>query len=160
MRLTILTVGRLKAGPERELCARYQTRFGQLAKSVGLEKLQLVEFAESPARRSEDRMAEEGKAMLAAIPEAGFVLALDERGGALSSPDFAKRIEIERDKGRNVLIAIIGGADGLDRSIRKRADMVISFGAMTMPHQLVRVALFEQFYRAATILSGHPYHRV
>ena len=159
MRMTLLAIGRLKAGPEREFCTRYESRFGQLAKGIGLEKLKMIELAESPGRRSEDRMAEEARALLAAIADAAFLIAMDERGASLSSSDFAKRIAVERDKGRADCIVLIGGADGLDASLRSRADLVLSFGAMTMPHQLVRIALLEQLYRAATILSGHPYHR-
>jgi small GTP-binding protein len=84
---------------------------------------------------------------------------LDERGTSLPSPDFAARLGRERDAGNLAASFVIGGADGLDVSLRDRAAIRLSFGALTIPHQIVRVLVLEQIYRALTILSGHPYHR-
>jgi 23S rRNA (pseudouridine1915-N3)-methyltransferase len=84
---------------------------------------------------------------------------MDERGRALSSPDFARAIAHERDAGRRDLLLMIGGADGIDPDLRAEADRAISFGPMVWPHMLARVMLAEQLYRAATILAGSPYHR-
>ena len=87
-------------------------------------------------------------------------MALDERGQMLSSPELAQRIADWRDAGRQDLAFVIGGADGLVPALRDRADLALSFGRLVWPHMLVRVMLAEQIYRAATILSGSPYHRV
>jgi 23S rRNA (pseudouridine1915-N3)-methyltransferase len=87
------------------------------------------------------------------------LVALDERGQMLSSPELAQRIADWRDAGRQDLAFVIGGADGLAPALRDRADLALSFGRLVWPHMLVRVMLAEQIYRAATILSGSPYHR-
>lgn len=94
-----------------------------------------------------------------AIPERAAILALDERGKVMTSPDFADRIARFRDDGTQDLALLIGGADGLAPDLRGRADMALSFGRMVWPHMLARVMLSEQLYRAATILAGSPYHR-
>lgn len=154
-----MAIGRLKAGPERELFERYELRFGGLARGIGLEKPQLLELPESLARRAQDRMVEEAKNLLVSLPQGSFTIALDERGKTMGSPEFAKLFMHERDAGRAQLSLLIGGPDGLSEEIRGRADLCLSFGTLTLPHQLVRVLLMEQLYRAATILTGHPYHR-
>ena len=94
-----------------------------------------------------------------AIPNGAKIITLDERGKLLTSPEFAKCLANVRDQGQGHLAFIIGGADGIDPSLRARADMSISFGSMVWPHMLVRVMLSEQLYRAASILAGSPYHR-
>jgi 23S rRNA (pseudouridine1915-N3)-methyltransferase len=159
MRVTLIAVGRLKAGPERQLAERYGERFGQLARSLGLEGPRLVEPPESPARQAAARMAQEARAIAAEIPPASLVLLFDERGKPATSESFAGQIGAARDAGRRDLCLVIGGADGLDPGLRNQGASVLSFGGMTLPHQLVRVLVLEQLYRAATILSGHPYHR-
>ena len=90
---------------------------------------------------------------------ADAVIALDETGRMLTSPDFARLIAKLRDEGRKTTALLIGGADGLGRDVVDTAHLTLSFGAITLPHQLARIVLAEQLYRAATILSGHPYHR-
>lgn len=159
MRIVIIAVGRLKSGPERSLLERYEERFASLGRAIGVERLQTIELAESVSRRPEDRMADEAKAILAALPDNAFIVTLDERGKTMPSTEFAALIERERSNGRACLTLILGGPDGLDGGIRQRADLILSFGAMTLPHQMVRVLLAEQLYRAGTILTGHPYHR-
>jgi len=159
MRLRIAAVGRLKAGPERELLDRYITRANAAGKSVRLAPLEAVEVSESSARRPADRMQEEAKALQKWWIEGARRVVLDERGRSLTSPDFAKRLVALRDNGAPATLFIIGGADGLAEAVRKEADLTFAFGAATLPHQLVRVLLAEQIYRALTILSGHPYHR-
>jgi len=146
MSVTVYAVGKLKRGPETELVTRYQTRLKRL-------KTTLREFPEreSKARESAD--------LLAALPGSSFVIALDERGEDMASPDFARLLGERLDQGQN-LSFIIGGADGLSDDVRERADRLIRFGRLTWPHQLVRGLLLEQIYRAETILLGHPYHRV
>ena len=94
-----------------------------------------------------------------AIPSGALIATLDERGRVLSSPEFAEQLARWRDGGRQDVAFVIGGADGIDPSLRARADFSLSFGKMVWPHMLVRVMLAEQIYRAATILGGGPYHR-
>lgn len=158
MRLLVIAVGRLKDGPERELVARYDVRTRALARKLGFSGPDILELPESRARRDEDRRAEEGRAILAAVPGA-YLVALDERGTAWSSEAFAARLAARRDEGQRTFAFVIGGADGLDRSLIKSAAETLCFGAATFPHQIVRILLAEQIYRGMTILSGHPYHR-
>ncbi len=159
MRLTLAAVGRLKAGPERELVARYAERIAATGKVVGLSGLTLRETDESRARRPEDRKGEEARALRALIPEGARTVALDERGKSLTSAKFAAEIGALRDAGQRDRGFLIGGADGLDEGLRKEAALVLSFGAATLPHQIVRALVAEQVYRAISILAGHPYHR-
>jgi 23S rRNA (pseudouridine1915-N3)-methyltransferase len=159
LRIQVLCVGRLKAGPERQLVARYAERIGPAGRSVGLGPVDIREIAESGARRPDDRKIDEALRIAGLLSEGSTVWALDEKGANLTSEDFSREIAKLRDQGVSTLTFAIGGADGLDESIRQRADRMIAFGALTLPHQLVRVLLIEQIYRATTILSGHPYHR-
>jgi len=159
VRLLILAVGRLKAGPERELCDRYVDRARKGGRALGFTGPDIVEISESAARRPADRMVEEGAGLLAALPEETAVLALDPGGVALSSEQIAGDMAALRDRGVRAFSFLIGGADGLSNEARERADRLIAFGTATFPHQLVRVMLAEQIYRATTILSGHPYHK-
>jgi len=158
MRLGLLCVGRLKAGPERELYARYAERV-RMMRNLGVDGLELREIDESRARAAPARIAEEGRALLATLGDADGLAAFDDRGKPASSPDFATFLARERDSGRKALWFAIGGAEGLDDNVRERAARLFSFGAMTLPHQLVRILAAEQIYRALTILAGHPYHR-
>ena len=159
MRLQAIAVGRLKGGSERDLCARYLERAQLSARGVGLAGVDWREIGESRARRAEDRKAEEARAIAALVPPGARVVALDERGRAMASAAFAADIGAARDRGAPCYCLEIGGPDGLDPDLVARADIALAFGAMTWPHQLVRVMLAEQIYRAVTILSGHPYHR-
>ncbi|QGM47115.1 23S rRNA (pseudouridine(1915)-N(3))-methyltransferase RlmH [Methylocystis heyeri] len=158
MRLGLLCVGRMKAGAERELFARYAERIGAM-RNLGLDGLDVREIEESRARNVETRMAGEGDALLAGLSPDAVLAVFDERGKAASSADFAEFIRRERDAGRRALWFAIGGAEGLDPRLRQKARAIFSFGAMTLPHQLVRVLAAEQIYRAMTIISGHPYHK-
>jgi 23S rRNA (pseudouridine1915-N3)-methyltransferase len=158
VRLAVLAVGRLKSGPERELVERYRQRAEGLGRSLGFSGPDLVEWAESRARREEERRREEADQLLSRA--GSFVLvAFDERGRSISSEAFAQRVAAGRDAGRPGLACVIGGPDGLDQRARDRAELVLSFGALTIPHQIVRALVVEQIYRALTILAGHPYHR-
>jgi 23S rRNA (pseudouridine1915-N3)-methyltransferase len=158
VKLAVIAVGRLKDGPERELVERYGERVQTAGRPLGLSPLQLLEVPESRARREADRRAEEATAIL--DKAVGSVLVVfDERGKSLTSEAFAKRLAAWRDEGRAALSLVIGGPDGLDTRVRGAADFVPSFGALTLPHQLVRALVVEQLYRALTILAGHPYHR-
>lgn len=160
MRLVVAAVGRLKAGPERDLARRYLERIGQIGRNVGLDAPEVIELDESRARRAEERKRDEAAALRAAIDPKLAIIALDEGGKTPSSEAFAAMVGRRRDDGAAGLAFVIGGADGIDPSLLAQADMKIAFGAMTWPHQIVRILLAEQLYRAATILAGHPYHRV
>lgn len=158
MQPAILAVGRLKDGPERALLERYRERFDASAGPLGFARVDIAEIPEGRARRAPDRMREEATAILARTGS-GIVLVFDERGRSLSSEDFAARLRGWREGGRPRLACVVGGPDGLDGAVRDRADLVLSFGALTIPHALVRILVAEQLYRAMTILAGHPYHR-
>lgn len=160
MRVKIVAVGRMKAGPERELLDRYLERAQKSGRALGITRLDVDEIVESRAQRPEDRMAEEAAALLALVPERAYVVALDEIGRTMPSPEFARLVVGRLDGGTADLVFAIGGPDGHGPALRTRADLMLAFGAMTWPHQIVRVLLAEQIYRATTILSGHPYHRV
>jgi 23S rRNA (pseudouridine1915-N3)-methyltransferase len=159
MRITVLAVGRMKQGPERELVARYLDRAVASGKPLGLTGFSVTELTESRAGSATARKAEEARALAAHLPEGGMVVALDERGKSVRSDDFAQRLGRWRDDGKQAVSFVIGGADGLEPGFVTDADLVLGFSVMTWPHQLVRIMLAEQLYRATTILSGHPYHR-
>jgi 23S rRNA (pseudouridine1915-N3)-methyltransferase len=159
MRLVIITVGRLKQGPERELAERYRERFDDIGRRLGFRDSEVLEIAEGRARDASRRMAEEASAISAAIPEKSVVIALDQRGDNIDSEAFARHLGRWRDDQVANSIFIIGGADGLSPELRRMAKLRLAFGSATWPHQMVRVMLLEQLYRAATILAGHPYHR-
>lgn len=159
MRLALIGVGKLKAGPERDLFERYFKRLSDLARPLGFQGVDLRELDEGRSPRPADRQAEEARAIIAAIPKGARLILLDERGEAMTSPQFAADITRARDNAVSAYALVIGGADGLAASLRENADKVVSFGAMTWPHQLVRVMAAEQMYRALSIMAGHPYHR-
>lgn len=151
MRLLMIAVGRLKSGPELDLYRHYAAR---LASPLDIREV------EEKRKLPPDRLkAREGELLLAALPEGAAVVALDEKGKGLTSPQFAARLGGWRDEGRGCVAFVIGGADGLADSLRRRADLLWSLGALTWPHRLVRALLAEQIFRAQCILSGHPYHR-
>ena len=155
MRLRILAVGRLKSGPEAELIADYLRRLEMAGRSVGLGPVEVTEIDE---RKASDKNGE-GQLLLKAIPDGAIVIALDERGKLLTSPELSKNICQKRDDGTRELVFVIGGADGLSSEVLARADQSLSLGKMVWPHMLARVMLSEQLYRAVTIAAGSPYHR-
>ncbi|MET0722122.1 MAG: 23S rRNA (pseudouridine(1915)-N(3))-methyltransferase RlmH [Tardiphaga sp.] len=160
MHLVVISIGKLKQGPERELAERYRDRFDDIGRKLGFRGLAVHEIPESRARDAATRINEEAAAIAALIPEKAVLVALDERGSSVDSPAFARYLGKWRDESVPHTIFMIGGADGLSPELRRKAKLSIAFGAATWPHQMVRVMLLEQIYRAATILSGHPYHRV
>lgn len=158
MRLALIAIGRLKDGPERELCERYRERAVALGRGLGLTGPEIVEIPESRGRRPDERKCDEAQAIVAKLAP-GLLIALDERGRSMTSDAFAAKIAGARDAGTAAASLVIGGADGLADDIRDRADLTIAFGALTIPHQIVRALALEQLYRAMTIIAGHPYHR-
>ncbi|WP_171208594.1 MULTISPECIES: 23S rRNA (pseudouridine(1915)-N(3))-methyltransferase RlmH [unclassified Ruegeria] len=156
MRISIVAVGRLRAGPEKSLLDDYLNRFDRTGRGLGLGPARVIEVED----KKNAGMGAEAALLRKALPKGAVICTLDERGRMMSSPDFAHKLGEWRDAGRQDLALIIGGADGIDPNLRAEADFSISFGAMVWPHMLVRVMLAEQLYRAATILSGGPYHRV
>jgi 23S rRNA (pseudouridine1915-N3)-methyltransferase len=159
MRILIAAVGRLKQGPERELATTYRKRAEAVGRSFGLREIEIVEIRESRAQDIERRRTEESIAIANIIPERAVVAMLDEHGENLDSAALAALLQRWRGEDRPAACFIIGGADGLSQSLRDRAKIKLAFGAVTWPHQLVRVMMLEQLYRAGTILAGHPYHR-
>jgi 23S rRNA (pseudouridine1915-N3)-methyltransferase len=159
MRIVIAAVGRLKGGPERELAGRYRDRAITAGRSLGLRGPEVIEVKESRARDTERRITEESIALAGALPDNAVKVVLDSQGQNVSSDGLAQLIRAWRDGGREAVCFIAGGADGLAGGLLGAADMSVAFGSATWPHQLVRIMLMEQLYRAMTILSGHPYHR-
>lgn len=151
MRISIIAVGRRKAGPEQDLFDQYKARLPWPL------DLRLVE--EKKPLSGDALKRREAELLLAAVPEGATLVALDERGRSIGSETLAARIGAWRDDGVRDLVFVIGGADGLDESIRRRAALVLALGELTWPHQLVPALLAEQLYRAHAILTGHPYHR-
>jgi len=159
MRLIVAAIGRLKAGPERELAERYRDRVAKAGRAVGLRDIEIIEIRESRAQDAAKRVLEESIALANIIPDRAVVVALDETGENLGSGSLTGVMRGWRDAGRPAVVFCIGGADGLGDDVKQRADVTLAFGAATWPHQLVRIMLLEQLYRAVTILAGHPYHR-
>jgi 23S rRNA (pseudouridine1915-N3)-methyltransferase len=159
MRIVVAAVGRMKQGPERELAERFRKRAAASGRSVGLQDCDIVEIKESRAGDAQRRVLEESIAIANLVPEGAITVILDERGDSMNSASFAGRLQGWRSEDRPAVVFIIGGADGLATSLRQNAQLRLAFGAATWPHQLVRIMLLEQLYRAITILSGHPYHR-
>ncbi|MEM7214685.1 MAG: 23S rRNA (pseudouridine(1915)-N(3))-methyltransferase RlmH [Pseudomonadota bacterium] len=159
MQIEILVVGRMKAGPERELYNRYSDRIARSGRSLHLTGPNLIEISESKADDVRLRKQDESHQLLSKVERDTHVILLDENGKDCSSRQFASLISSEQQAGTTSLAFAIGGPDGHGEEMRNRAIRSIRFGSMTWPHQLARVMLTEQIYRAITILSGHPYHR-
>ena len=159
MRLVVAAIGRLKDGPERELAERYRKRAEQTGRRIVFRDTEVVEIRESLAQEVGKRMIEESIALTNLIPDKAVTIILDDRGDSLDSATLANRLGRWRDDGHPAAIFIIGGDDGLAPTLRDKAVLKLAFGSATWPHQLVRVMLLEQIYRAVSILSGHPYHR-
>ncbi|MGE4048632.1 MAG: 23S rRNA (pseudouridine(1915)-N(3))-methyltransferase RlmH [Acetobacteraceae bacterium] len=147
--MRVIAVGRLRDGPEAVLFARYAERIRP--------KLTLTEVAEARGAPAEVKRRE-AAALLGALPDGAFAVALDLGGTAPDSQGFAALVERWLTSSRPVCF-LIGGAEGLDASVLQRAEFVLSLGAMTWPHFLARAMLAEQLYRARSIAAGHPYHR-
>lgn len=152
MLISIIAVGRMQRGPELDLVTQY---LGRLPWKTNIHEIDIKKQAANAA----ERKAREAERILAAVPDGSALIALDERGKALSSRAFAGKIDGWQATGYSNLAFVIGGADGLDASVRDRADLKLAFGTLTWPHMMVRAMLAEQIYRAWSINAGHPYHR-
>jgi 23S rRNA (pseudouridine1915-N3)-methyltransferase len=159
VRVIVAAVGRLKQGAERELAADYRKRVEAVGRAIGLRQIEIVEIRESRARDPERRRTEESIAIANVLPDGAVVMVFDQAGENIDSPGLAALLQKCRMENRAAVCFVIGGADGITQSLRERAKHLLAFGSATWPHQLVRIMLLEQLYRAGTILAGHPYHR-
>jgi 23S rRNA (pseudouridine1915-N3)-methyltransferase len=159
MRIIVAAIGRLKQGAESEIAARYCKRAQASGRALGIRAVEVVEIRESRAQDGDRRRIEESIALANIIPEGAIAVVLDRNGENLDSPALAGLLREWREENRTAVCFVIGGADGLAPSLIQRAKLRLAFGAATWPHQLVRLMLLEQLYRAAAILAGHPYHR-
>ena len=156
MRIHICAVGRLRAGPERDLIDDYLQRFERTGGALGLGPASIIEVEDKRG----GGIKAEASLLANACRAASIICTLDERGTTLNSPDFARLLADWRDAGHRDATFMIGGADGIEPTLRTKADRSLSFGPMVWPHMLARVMLAEQLYRAAAILAHHPYHRL
>jgi 23S rRNA (pseudouridine1915-N3)-methyltransferase len=159
MRLVIIAIGRLKQGPERELAEAYRKRAQATGRALGIRDIEIVEIRESRAQDAERRRVEEAIAIVNLVPDGAVIVILDGRGDNLDSAALAGLLRTWREEDRPAICFVVGGADGLAQSLKERATLRLAFGTATWPHQLARVMLLEQLYRAASIVAGHPYHR-
>lgn len=144
-------MGRLRRGPLYDVQTDYAKRLVPPASIIEVEEKRRLSPAELKVREAE--------LVLAARPAGATLVALDQTGQPWSSRDLADRLAAWRDRGAGTIAFAIGGAEGLGQAVLDNADVILSLGAMTWPHLLVRTMLLEQLYRAQQILAGHPYHR-
>lgn len=147
MEIHILAIGKCRDKAVLSLCDTYTQRLKPIW-PVTLHELPQAPTAE-----------QESTSLLARVPADACVIALDERGKSFATRDFAQWLQKKQDSGTRKIALLIGGADGHTEAVRQRADLVLSLSAFTFPHMLVRPLVLEQLYRAATVISGHPYHR-
>lgn len=158
MRVEILAIGRLKDEAESAIVARYQKRFDQTGRPCGLGPLTIADFPESRAASPAERKAEEAARLLKAAGPAALIV-LEVTGKPLTSEAFAAHLRDLAGSATKSCAILIGGPDGHGTAVLAAPGLKLSLGALTLPHGLARVVLAEQLYRAATILTGHPYHR-
>lgn len=159
MRLSIVAVGRLKDGPERELYLKYAKRIDDAGRAVALGPLTLSEIPEARQSSASQRKADEAARLIDQASGADLLVLLDVAGKSFTSETFARWLAARRDDGHRTAAFVIGGPDGHGEGALARAHLKMSLGPLTLPHGLARIVLVEQLYRAATIISGHPYHR-
>ena len=155
MRITILCVGHKMPAWIRDGYHEYAKR---LPPEIQLEVADLKPEERSSGKTAARAVELEGERMLAALPQGATLLALDERGKAVTTQGLSVMLSGWMRDGTHPVLAI-GGADGLSEAVKARADKLISLSALTLPHALVRVLVAEQLYRAWSILANHPYHR-
>ena len=153
MQISLITVGRLKSGPEKQMVDDYVDRFSRLGRQLGFRGLDLIDVDSGPSLEAE------GERLLARLPAGARALRLDEHGKTMGSVALATALGKWRDSGISDLAFLIGGADGYSQAVRAATSQTLAFGPQTWPHRLVKVMLAEQLYRAASILAGTPYHK-
>ena len=159
MKITLITVGKIKEKYFRDAIAEYSKRLSRYC------KLEIIEVADekTPDQASEaveeEIRKKEGERILKQIREDMYVITLEIRGKKLTSEEFAKKIDTLGVQGKSHIAFVIGGSIGLGKEVRKRSDLALSFSDMTFPHQLMRVILLEQVYRGYRIIHGEPYHK-
>ena len=152
MHVILSAIGKLKKNtPESELINTYLKRIKW--------PVTIKEYEEKRALSGDTLKNAEADLLLSTIPEKAKVVVLDEHGETLSSRELANKMKAWQNNGTDTIAFLIGGADGHGQKVKDRANLMLSFGRMTLPHFLMRVVLAEQIYRAQTILDGHPYHR-
>ncbi len=156
MRITLVAVGKAKAGPAKELFELYCKRLAGNRLNWSLELREVEEKRNLPAAQLKQR---EGELLLAAVPKGAKIITLDERGKDFSSPQFSQTLGKWQDSGEQDIVFLIGGADGLSDEVKSRSQQSLCLGRLTWPHMLVRGLFAEQIYRSSCILTGHPYHR-
>ncbi len=159
MKITVITVGKLKEKFFRDAAAEYEKRLGRYCR---------LEIRETADERTPDGASEtereqilkkEGARVAKLLPDDAYVVTLEIEGRKFTSEAFAGEIERLGVSGVGHIVFVIGGSLGLHNSIKERADLAVSFSDMTFPHQLMRVVLLEQIYRAFRIINGEPYHK-
>lgn len=159
MNITILAVGKIRESFYRNAIAEYQKRLGRYC------HLEVIEVADEPAPERISAVQvdaikqKEAERILRRLRDNSFVITLEIEGKKYNSEEFAKKLEALALAGKSQLVFVIGGSLGLHFSVSERADLKLSFSDMTFPHQLMRVILTEQIYRAFRIINGSPYHK-
>ena len=159
MKIKVVTVGKLKEKYLKDGIAEYSKRISRFT------KLEMIELADekTPDKASESENQKileiEGQRILSKVGDRDFVIVLAIEGKTFSSEEFSKQLEEASIKGFSTLTFIIGGSLGLAQDVKNRANLSVSFGRLTLPHQLMRLVLAEQIYRAFTIQQGSPYHK-
>ena len=159
MKITLITVGKIKEKYSKDAIAEYSKRLSKYC------KLEIVEVADekTPDQASENVerhiRQKEGERILRYVKDDAYVFTLEIGGTMLDSVAFAKKMETLGIQGKSHLIFIIGGSIGLGEEVLRRSDYALSFSKMTFPHQLMRVILLEQVYRGYRIIEGAPYHK-
>jgi 23S rRNA (pseudouridine1915-N3)-methyltransferase len=156
LRITLISVGRVAEPFIRDACALYGEKIARYAE---FHRIVIREERISAAGKKDYILQQEGRRIQAKIQPGAWIVTLDERGTALTSPGFAQRLEQWSQIGRKELLFVIGGPYGLEKRLREKADFCLSLSNLTLAHGLAQVLLLEQIYRAFTILRGEPYHK-
>ena len=159
MKISVITVGKIKEKYLRDAIAEYSKRLSRYC------RLEIIEVADerTPDQASEaveeNIRTKEGERLLKYVRDDMYVITLEIGGKMLTSEQFAEKIETLGIQGKSSIAFVIGGSIGLGREVLKRSDYALSFSKMTFPHQLMRVILLEQVYRSYRIINGEPYHK-
>lgn len=156
MKIKVIAVGKLREKHFRKAANVYLERLGRTLK---VEEVEVREARKDERRGAAGAVAAEAESLLGAVPPHGVIVAMDERGDAMSSQALADFVQDQMVYGGQDICFLIGGALGLDPSVRRAARKVLRLSQMTLPHELARVVLIEQIYRAMTIIRGEPYHK-